>query len=196
VSLLIKICGITTAAAVEAAVAAGADAIGFVFHGPSPRNLTPARAAALAAAVPVLRFAVTLHPSPDLVDQILSAFRPDAWQTDATDLEQLCLPAAIQRWPVLRSGAALPDPLPGRVLFDAARSGRGEQADWPAAAALAPRCELILAGGIHAGNVAAAVARVRPRGVDVSSGVECRPGIKDPAMIRDFVRAARAALAG
>lgn len=194
-SLLIKICGITTEEAVDAAVTAGADAIGFVFHTGSPRNLIPARAAALATSVPVLRFAVTLHPSQELVDEVLDVFQPDAWQADAADFEQLRLPAAIQRWPVLRSGAALPPLLPERVLFEAARSGAGERADWSVASALARRCSLILAGGLDAGNVAAAVARVRPHGVDVSSGVESRPGIKDPAMIREFIRAARTVVA-
>lgn len=194
-SLLVKICGVTTEEGVEAAVAAGADAIGFVFHASSPRNLEPARAAALAASVPVLRFAVTRHPSQELVDAVLAAFEPDVWQADAADFEHLRLPAAIQRWPVLRSGAALPPLLPEQVLFEAARSGVGERADWAVAAGLARCCSLILAGGLDAGNVAAAVARVRPHGVDVSSGVESRPGIKDPAMIREFIRAARTAVA-
>lgn len=195
-SLLVKICGITTEEGVEAAVAAGADAIGFVFHASSPRNLEPARAAALADSVPVLRFAVTRHPSQELVDRVLAVFQPDAWQTDAADFEHLRLPAAIQHWSVLRSGAALPPLLPERVLFEAPRSGSGERADWAVAAGLARRCSLILAGGLDAGNVGAAIARVRPCGVDVSSGVECAPGIKDPTMIQDFVRAARAAVAG
>ncbi len=196
-----KICGITTAEGVEAAVAAGADAIGFVFHASSPRNLDPARAAALADSVPadsvrVLRFAVTRHPSQALVDEVLAAFRPDAWQTDAADFQHLRLPAAIQRWPVLRSGAALPPLLPERMLFDAARSGIGERADWAVAAGLARRCPLILAGGLDAGNVGEAIARVRPCGVDVSSGIERAPGIKDRTMIQDFVQAARAAVTG
>ncbi|TAK52665.1 MAG: N-(5'-phosphoribosyl)anthranilate isomerase [Gammaproteobacteria bacterium] len=195
-SLLIKICGITTEEGVDAAVAAGADAIGFVFHASSPRDLAPARAAALADSVPVLRFAVTRHPSQELVDQILAVFQPDAWQTDTADFQHLRVPAAIECWPVLRSGSVLPQLLPERMLFDAARSGAGERADWAVAAGLARRCSLILAGGLDSGNVGEAIARVRPGGVDVSSGVERAPGIKDPTMIRDFVRAARAAMAG
>lgn len=195
-SLLVKICGITTAEGVEAAVAAGADAIGFVFHASSPRNLEPARAAALAASVPVLRFAVTRHPSQELVDRILAAIQPDAWQTDAADFQHLRLPATIERWPVLRSGAVLPQLIPGRMLFEAARSGAGERADWAVAAGLARRCSLILAGGLDSGNVGAAIARVRPWGVDVSSGVERAAGIKDRALVHRFVQAARAAGAG
>jgi phosphoribosylanthranilate isomerase len=80
-------------------------------------------------------------------------------------------------------------------LFESGRSGQGERADWTAARALAGRCELVLAGGLDAGNVADAVRRVRPFGVDVSSGVEHSRGVKDPARILGFIRAARAASA-
>lgn len=194
-SVWIKICGLTSADAVAAAVDGGADAVGFVFHERSVRNLAPARAAALAAAVPggVLRVAVTRHPAQALVDAILAGFAPDVLQTDAADLATLALPATLGVLPVLRTGAALPA-LPPRCLFEAARSGAGETADWALAATLAGRTELVLAGGLDAGNVAAAIARVRPYGVDVSSGVESAPGRKDAARIRDFIAAARAAL--
>ena len=193
-SLLVKICGVTTEEAVNAAVAAGADALGFVFYGPSPRSIEPVRAAALTAALPasVLRVAVTLHPSQALVDRVLAEFEPDVWQSDADDFMKLALPPAIARWPVWRSGnlSSMPPP---RLLFEAPVSGAGAMADWQAAAALARRCGLILGGGLDAANVGAAIAAVRPYGVDVSSGVERRPGVKDPAMIRTFIEAARAA---
>jgi len=195
-SLLIKICGQTGEEGITAAVDAGADAIGFVFHSPSPRNMEPVRAAILAAAfVPenVLRVAVTLHPSQALVDDVLAEFTPDVWQTDAADFKSLQLPATIARWPVWRTGGALPDELPPKLLFEAAASGAGIQADWTVAAGLARRCGLILGGGLGAANVGAAIAMVRPYGVDVSSGVESEPGVKDPAMIRAFIEAARAA---
>mgnify|MGYP001451696750 FL=1 len=194
-SLLVKICGVTTDAAVNAAVAAGADAIGFVFHGPSPRSIEPLRAAALTSSLPasVLRVAVTLHPSQALVDRVLAEFEPDVWQSDAADFEALLLPASIARWPVWRSGSPPPQMPPPRLLFEAAASGAGTQADWTAAARLAKRCGLILGGGLFAANVGAAIATVRPYGVDVSSGVEREPGVKDPAMIRGFIEAARAA---
>jgi len=197
-SLLVKICGLTTPAAIEAALAAGADALGFVFHESSPRNLSPAQAAALAAALPagVLKVAVTLHPAQALVDAVLARFSPDAWQTDAADFAALQLPADVARWPVLRAGTVLVGPLPERFLFEGARSGSGELADWSQAATLARRGELILGGGLDAGNVAAAVRAVRPFGVDVSSGVESAPGHKDPVRIGSFVKAARAAAAG
>jgi phosphoribosylanthranilate isomerase len=197
-SLLVKICGITTPQALEAALAAGADAVGFVFFAPSPRNLSPRQAAALASQVPpgVKTVAVTLHPAQPLVEKVLGAFHPDVWQTDAQDFGCIELPAGVERWPVFRDGAALPVVLPSRLLFEGARSGAGEVADWSQAAALAGRAELVLGGGLTPGNVAEAIAAVRPFGVDVSSGVESAPGRKDPARILDFISAAREAAAG
>jgi phosphoribosylanthranilate isomerase len=196
--LLVKICGIMTAEALDAAVAAGADAVGFVFHGPSPRNLAPADAASLAAQVPpgVRKVAVTLHPGQPLVEEVLAALAPDVWQTDAADFDVLGLPDSIERWPVIRGPSTLPRLLPGRLLFEGPRSGAGEVADWSVATALARRTGLILGGGLTPGNVAAAISAVRPFGVDVSSGVESAPGRKDPARIREFVAAARGAAAG
>jgi phosphoribosylanthranilate isomerase len=197
-SLFVKICGITSEAAVEAAISAGADAVGFVFHAASPRCVSPERAAGLAAAVGrgVLKVAVTLHPSQQLVDEVLRRFVPDVWQTDAGDFATIELPAGIARWPVLRAGAPLPEPLPGRLLFEGPKSGSGQVADWAQARALAARAELILGGGLTAANVGGAIRQVRPFGVDTSSGVEFAPGLKDPARVREFVAAARAAAAG
>ena len=194
-SLLIKICGLTTEEGVAAAVASGADAVGFVFHSPSPRNIEPARAAAVAASIPanILRVAVTLGPSQALVDRVLAAFTPDVWQSDGADFGSIRLPAAISRWPVLRSGSPTPDALPPRLLFDAATSGAGVEADWDVAADIARRSELIIGGGLDALRVGPAIAAVRPFGVDVSSGVEREPGVKDPVKIREFIAAARAA---
>ncbi|MGQ0429375.1 MAG: phosphoribosylanthranilate isomerase [Gammaproteobacteria bacterium] len=191
-TLFVKICGLTTPEAVDAAVAAGADAVGFVFHAPSPRNVEPSRAAALAARVPsgVLRVAVMLRPARDEVARILEAFTPDALQADVDSLAGLDLPAPIERWPVYRVAARS---VPARLVFDAHVSGAGLRADWKTAAAIARRSELLLAGGLDAANVGEAIATVRPFGVDVSSGVERAPGVKDAARIRAFVAAARAA---
>ncbi len=194
-SLLVKICGVTTDEAINAAAAAGADAVGFVFYGPSPRSIEPLRAAALVDPLPagILRVAVTLHPSQALVDRVLAEFQPDVWQSDAADFEVLELPPTITHWPVWRSGVSSMETPPPRLLFEAAASGAGLQADWTAAASLARRCGLILGGGLDSANVGAAIKAVHPYGVDVSSGVEREPGIKDPQLIRAFIKAARTA---
>jgi phosphoribosylanthranilate isomerase len=208
-TLWIKICGMRTVADVEAAAAAGADALGFVFHEPSPRHLSAADARELRAAVPaeVACVAVFLRPSQEQVDAALEALRPDWLQADLADLGRLALPPGLRVLPVLRGIGSEPifprlarsgaketgSESVFRVLLEGATSGRGERADWAQARALAARCELVLAGGLDAGNVREAIRAVRPFGVDVSSGVERTRGVKDPACIREFVRAARVA---
>lgn len=191
--LWIKICGLRTTAAIEVAAAEGANAVGFVFHDASPRNLPLAAARELQRAVPagIERVAVFLHPSQALVDAALDAIEPDWLQTDVGDLSGLRLPEGVRVLPVLRDGALEEAALPGRILFEGARSGAGERADWRAAAALAGATQLVLAGGLHPANVAEAVRTVRPFGVDVSSGVERERGVKDAALVREFIRAAR-----
>lgn len=193
-SLWIKICGLTTPQAVTAAVAAGVDAVGFVFA-PSKRQVTALRAAELAAAVPrnVLRIAVMQHPAQTLVDEVCASFSPDVLQTDHEDLAGLSIPAGVRILPVLRAGHAFPTPLPKQFLFEGPISGTGETADWRRAAGLAKQGQLILAGGLNSANVADAIRAVHPYGVDVSSGVESEPGIKEPRKIAQFVSAARAA---
>jgi phosphoribosylanthranilate isomerase len=193
----IKICGLTGEDAVAAALDAQVDAIGFVFA-PSVRRLDPAQAAQLAAIARthVSLIAVTLHPDQTLIDRILHEFKPDVLQTDLEDFERLRLPATLQRLPVVRPGASPAAGWPRRMLFEGARSGSGDTADWTAAAQLARSSDLILAGGLDVGNVAAAIRAVRPFGVDVSSGVEGAPGLKSPQKIAQFVAAARAAFQG
>ncbi len=190
----IKICGMTTPEAVEAALAARVDAIGFVFS-PSPRRLTPAGAARLASPARgrIPRIAVTQHPSQPLLDMIVAEFEPDIWQSDAEDIASLHAPEGLAVLPVLRAGRAVPDPLPARVLYEGPRSGTGVACDWSGAQALARRTDLVLAGGLTALTVGAAIETVRPFGVDVSSGVEERPGIKSPEKILRFAEAARSA---
>ena len=196
-SMWIKICGLTTEAAVAAAREAGVDAVGFVFHPGSSRNLSADRAAALVAGLPrgIARVAVTRDPSQSLIDEVLGGFRPDVLQTDAADLGRLRLPAGLSVLPVLRSGQLPPAALPARCLYESAESGTGSLADWSLACEYALATELVLAGGLTPHNVGAAIGLVQPFGVDVSSGVESAPGIKDVAMIHAFVVAARAAAA-
>jgi phosphoribosylanthranilate isomerase len=196
----IKICGITESRAVEAALAAGADAIGFVFA-KSVRQMTPAQAAQLAAPARgrALCVAVTLHPDAAALQQVFEEFRPDVWQSDLEDTRHAVVPAGITVWPVLRT-------MPGKLtaslqrpdqplLFEGPRSGTGEVADWTTARLLASVHRLILAGGLSSANVAEAIAQVKPFGVDVSSGVEEAPGRKSPVLIESFVTTARAAFA-
>jgi len=191
----IKLCGMTDAAAVGAALEAGADAIGFVFA-PSVRRVDPAQAFALArparGRVPCV--AVTQHPDRALVQAIFEVFQPDWLQTDVEDLADIHLPAGVIALPVVRdvgkAGLAA-----GQLLFEGPRSGTGQVADWTAARGLAQARELVLAGGLAPENVEEAIAQVRPFGVDVSSGVEERPGRKSPERMADFVTRARAAFA-
>jgi phosphoribosylanthranilate isomerase len=197
----IKICGLTTAEAVAAALDAGADAIGFVFA-KSVRQVSPD--VALRLAVPargrVRCVAVTRHPSQQDVDDIVSIFKPDVLQTDSADIPLLRLPAQLELLPVLREGGdegrsgvdgARGGELPRRLLFEGVTSGAGVPCDWTTARRVARRAELVLAGGLSPSNVASAIAAVLPFGVDVSTGVEVRPGVKSPVEIANFVRAAR-----
>jgi phosphoribosylanthranilate isomerase len=195
VTLWVKICGLTSDDAVDAAVAAGVNAVGFVFHAASPRNVTPGLAARLAQRVPagVDRIAVTRHPSQTLLNDLIAVFQPDVLQTDADDLATLVLPPGLAVLPVLRTGNGLPTVLPPRCLYESAHSGQGHRADWDEASRLSRRTQLILAGGLDPTTVAQAVQQVRPYGVDVSSGVESAPGCKDLEKIHAFVKAARAA---
>lgn len=190
----VKVCGLTTPAAVAAALDAGVDAVGFVFA-ESKRKVTPRCAAELAREVPehIARVAVMLHPSQRELDEVWSGFRPDVLQTDIEDLASLRVPEGLQVVPVVRAGRELLQSLPSRMLFEGPVSGTGTTTDWSAAAQLATRTQLILAGGLKPANVAAAIAAARPFGVDVSSGVESEPGVKDPARIHEFVRNARGA---
>ena len=201
-AIWVKICGLTTRDAVEAAVAAGADAVGFVFA-PSKRQVTAQQATQLAQGVPrrIPRVAVMLHSTQSQLDEVWSTFRPDVLQTDVEDLQTLRMPLGLTVMPVVRGGGGVglkPDLQPKyqRILFEGPVSGVGSTSDWNSAAQLARTIQLVLAGGLNAGNVADAIAAVRPFGVDVSSGVEVSPGIKDPARIHEFVQRARAAADG
>ena len=191
--MFIKICGLRTPDDVAAAVAAGADALGFVFA-PSPRRVTPDQALELCRGLAprVIRVAVMRHPTGEEWARVRDVFAPDWLQTDAGDFAAIgrldCKPLPVHRDVDRPAGA-----WPRRILFEGARSGRGERADWPGAARLAARTRVILAGGLDSGNVVEAIETVRPWGVDVSSGVERSRGIKDAGKITEFVARARAA---
>jgi phosphoribosylanthranilate isomerase len=193
--MVVKICGLRDAATVDAAVEAGADAIGFVFAA-SKREVSveQARAAAAGAPASVLRVAVMRHPAPETWDAVRDGFAPDVLQTDAEDFAGLDVPAGIERWPVYREGGEpMPSESTGTFVYEGPSSGAGETVNWEQAAALSENRQMILAGGLDAENVARAVTTVRPWGVDVSSGVESAPGEKDVHRIREFISAARAA---
>lgn len=190
----IKICGMTTSEAVAAALEASVDAIGFVFAD-SPRQLTLEDAVALAAPVRgrIRCVAVTRHPSQRYLDDVLAVFKPDVLQTDVEDLTDLSLPKQLELLPVFRGWEAPQTRLPARLLFEGLTSGSGTPCDWTTAQRVARRTQLVLAGGLDAANVAEAINTVRPFGVDVSSGVEERPGVKSPAEVARFAAAARSA---
>ena len=195
--IFVKICGLRTADMVRAAVEAGADAVGFVLA-ESPRQVTPREAADLSTLVPpgVLRVAVLRHPDPEQWRIVVEQVRPDWIQTDAPDLAQFTFPAGVEVLPVYRDVPGLDSGLlarEDRALFEASASGSGDSPDWDRARELALRTRLVLAGGLDPGNVGDAIRRVRPWGVDVSSGVEASRGIKDPVKIKAFIAAVRRA---
>lgn len=189
-SLFVKICGVSDVPAATAAAGAGADAVGFVFA-VSPRRVSPREAAAISAEIPprVLRVAVFRHPTPQEIETVLEHFTPDVVQSDHESLTEVAGPDTL---PVFRAGSGkVPDG--GRFLYEGPASGVGQLVDLERAAAVARLGDMVLAGGLRPANVGIAIRKVRPYGVDVSSGVETAPGEKDPSLIRSFVAAARAA---
>jgi phosphoribosylanthranilate isomerase len=192
--MFVKICGMNSAEAVDAAVAAGADALGFVFAA-SPREVTPEQAKALCASVPahVLRVAVMRHPHKEQWERVIEVFEPNWLQTDAEDFRWIKLPQTCTPLPVYRdSNAPADSDLPDRLLYEGTQSGSGRVADWDEAAGLARVAEVILAGGLTVDNIGDAIRFVRPWGVDASSGLERARGEKDPVLIREFVARVRA----
>ena len=200
----IKICGLTREEDVDAAVAAGADAVGFVFHPPSPRFLTPQRAAELARRIPPFVAVVGLfvNATPETVLAACASLPISILQfhgdEDAAFCRQFARPylrAARVRpgLDLLEFARAFPDAR--GLLLDAfveGYGGGGQVFDW----ALIPQelpGFLVLSGGLTAANVGEAIERVRPVAVDVSSGVETGKGIKDHLKIAAFVAAVRKA---
>ena len=205
-SVRVKICGINSAAAIDAAVAAGADWTGFVFFPPSPRAVTPAQAAGLAARHPdgPPRVGLFVDPAEADVAAALAALRLDILQL-YTAPERVAALRARFGLPVWRAvGVAVAADLPAEaggadaLLIEAKPppgatrpGGNAARIDWSLLRGWAAPAPWILAGGLTPANVAIAIDESGAGAVDVSSGVESAPGVKDPALIRAFVRAAR-----
>ncbi len=201
----IKICGLTCFEDAQAALDAGADYLGFVFHRGSRRHVTPGAAEAIISRFSggVRAVGVFVNVSPDEALAVAEQCGLWAVQLHGSELPGpfADFPARLWRSVSYRAGRQSPDPAEwaaDRFVVDASAprgqyGGTGRVADWAAAAALARARPVMLAGGLSPENVASAIAAVRPVGVDVSGGVECMPGRKDPAKIRAFVRAVRGA---
>lgn len=199
----VKICGIADRAGRDAALAAGADWLGFVFFPPSPRAVSPAAAAALADGVPA-RVGLFVRPDDDAVAATLAALRLDVLQVYDTPARCAALRARFGR-PVWRAvGVAGAADLPGtaegvdgfvieaRPPEGASRpGGNAARFDWSVPRLWRAPLPWLLAGGLTAENVRAAIGASGAGAVDVSSGVERAPGVKDPALIRAFVARAR-----
>lgn len=192
-SVLVKICGLSDSHTVSSAIDAGADAVGFVFA-KSVRRVSVDLAVKISRHVSreVLRVAVMQHPTQEEWQLVADGFVPDVLQTDAADFDYLEVAESFVRWPVFREGQASADgSMPDVFVYEGKKSGQGETVDWQAAEIVARRGKMILAGGLGAHNVAQAIRRVRPYGVDVSSAVEASPGKKDVRKIAAFVAAAK-----
>jgi phosphoribosylanthranilate isomerase len=200
----IKICGLTREADVDAAVAAGADALGFVLYEKSPRFVTAARAAELSRRMPpfVTPVLLLVNASDEAVRQAHEAVPHAVLQFHGDETPAQC---AQHGRPYLRAARMAPGfnlldfaqryPDAQAMLVDAhvdGYGGGGQVFDWSLLPRQLPR-PMILSGGLHPGNVAEGVVQVRPWGVDVSSGVEVGKGLKDAALMRQFCQAVRAA---
>jgi phosphoribosylanthranilate isomerase len=211
--LTIKICGLMTPEALDVALESGADLVGFVFFPPSPRNLGWEMARTLGARVHgrAGKVALTVNASDDLLAKIVEALEPDMLLLHGNE--------PPERVAVVRGKFGLPvmkmvpiadrgdlSPIRGyarvadRLLFDARApesatrpGGLGKAFDWTLLKGVKPGVPFMLSGGLNAGNVAEAISITGAPGVDVSSGVERSPGVKDANKIRAFIRAARTA---
>jgi phosphoribosylanthranilate isomerase len=198
--MLIKICGITRLEDAHAAVDAGARAVGFVFWRESPRFIDPYRARRIVSTLPafVTPVGVFVNQPLEYVAGVATLARLGAVQLHGDETVEY---AAALHAPVIKAltlGATAIDAWPDRVtlLLDAhdpaRRGGTGVAIDWTAAAALAARRPILLAGGLTPDNVGEAIERVRPCGVDVSSGVERSAGVKDHDRMKSFCEAVHA----
>ncbi len=199
---VVKVCGITRLEDARAALEAGADWLGFVLYPESPRRVETAVAAAIVAALPqAAAVAVMVAPDPD--EALATARRigarrvqlhrvkPAAWPEDFPLPVAFAIPVAADG----RIAGRLPSPRALLMLdtaHDSKPGGTGRSFPWETAEALAARRPVMLAGGLGPENVAAALERVRPYGVDAASRLESAPGTKDHDLVRRFVAAVRA----
>lgn len=202
-SVKVKICGITNREDAHAAVAAGADLLGFVFCEDSPRHVTVAEAAAIAQTVPpqVVRVGLFVNATEELVAEAMSACGLQLLQFHGDETPEYCRQFGAMSMKAFRMKDAetlrqLREYPTDAWLLDAfvpgQRGGTGHTFNWElAVAAVQLGRPVFLAGGLTPENVAEAVRQVRPFGVDVSSGVEAAPGKKDHAKVRAFVQAAK-----
>jgi phosphoribosylanthranilate isomerase len=212
-ALIVKICGLKTQDALEAALAAGADQVGFVFFPPSPRHLGLEGARVLGEQVKgrAEKVALTVDADDDLLRDIVAALRPEMLQLHGKESpERVASVRSRFGLPVMKAlpVAARADLSPvrqyaqvaDRLIFDARApqeatrpGGLGKPFDWSLLAGLDCGVPFILSGGLDARNVGEALRITNAPGVDVSSGVEREPGVKDTNKIRAFIAAARAA---
>ncbi len=190
--IFVKICGIKTEEAINAAIDAKVDALGFVFYENSPRNIDISTAIRISKLVPdsIKIVAVMLHPSNKFWCNVQDNFKPDVLQTDLEDFTYLSVNSHIEKWPVIREGKNIID-FPSKFVYEGKNSGKGQVVDWVKAAKIAIKGKMILAGGLSVDNVQDAVKEVSPYGVDVSSAVESKIGVKDVEKIKIFVERAR-----
>jgi phosphoribosylanthranilate isomerase len=188
--MMVKICGITRQQDAEAAVTLGAAAIGFIFWPNSPRFVDPYRARTIARLLPpfIATVGVFVNQSRDYINGVASLVPLSVVQLHGDEMPSFA--AKLSR-PVLKAVTRRETvagwPTPAMLLVDVhdseKRGGTGQTADWAMAAELARERRIVLAGGLNPENVAGAVAAVQPWGIDVSSGVERAPGIKDERKI-------------
>lgn len=201
----VKICGITSENDAWQAVEAGADALGFMFYRPSPRWIGPEAVRRIVETLPpfVARVGVFVDTDEAELRRAVEECGLDTLQLHGNESPELCRrlrpvavlkafrvkgPEAVAEWPAY---AGIPWLLDSYVA--GSMGGTGQTFNWDlAAGAVARGAQVVLAGGLTPENVAAAVAAVRPWGVDVSSGVEAAPGRKDAAKVRAFIHAAKA----
>lgn len=214
-SLTIKICGLSTPATLSAALDCGADMVGFVFFPPSPRHIGFAQARDLAAITGsrALKVALSVDADDVYLDEVVAALSPDLLQLHGRETPgRVAAIRARYGLPVMKAlGVSTQadfaplsafEEVADRILFDAKPpkdatrpGGNGHAFDWSLLRARAFHKPWMLSGGLNCESVAAAIAATRPPGIDVSSGVETAPGMKDPALIEAFMARARAAQA-